>query len=118
PTAAAAPAAGDPLAPQETVIEPDAPPVLVLLKRLAQGQSVSREEAHETLESLDCVVIGDPDVCAAKLKAYEAIGIDRIMCMMQYGSIPHAAVVRSIELIGEHLIGATAGRTRAPAVGG
>ncbi len=117
PNSAAATAVRDHLDPQETVIEPDDPPVLVLLKRLAQGQPVSREEAHETLESLDCVVIGDPDVCAAKLKAYEAIGVDRLMCMMQYGSIPHAAVLRSIELIGEHLVGAPA-RQNAAAVAG
>jgi len=97
-------AAQDRLDPNETVIHDDDPPTLVLLKRMAQGETISREEAHETLEPLDCVVIGDPDACAAKLKGYEAIGADRMMCMMQYGSIPHAAVLRSIELAGRQLV--------------
>lgn len=91
------------LDPNETVIHDDDPPVLVVLKRMAQGETISPEEAHEVLEPLDCVVIGDPDHCAQKLKGYEAIGADRMMCMMQYGSIPHEAVIRSIELAGEHL---------------
>ena len=91
------------LDPHETEIHDDDPPVLVLLKRMAQGEEISREEAHEVLEPLDCVVIGDPDHCAQKLKGYEAIGADRMMCMMQYGAIPHAAVLKSIELAGRHL---------------
>jgi alkanesulfonate monooxygenase SsuD/methylene tetrahydromethanopterin reductase-like flavin-dependent oxidoreductase (luciferase family) len=96
-------AAMDRLDPHETVIHDDDPPVLVLLKRMAQGQTISKEEAHEVLEPLDCVVIGDPDHCIQKLKSYDAIGADRMMCMMQYGAIPHAAVLKSIELAGRHL---------------
>ena len=79
-----------------------------MLKRMAQGQEIGFEEAHEALEPLDSVVIGDPAHCAQKLKAYEAIGADRMMCLMQYGSIPHEAVVRSIALAGQHLIPAFA----------
>jgi len=92
------------LDPQETVIEPDDPPTLVLLKRMAQGQEISFEEAHETLETLDCVIIGDPAHCAAKVKGYEAVGVGRLMCMMQYGSLTQAASLRSIELAGQKLI--------------
>jgi len=113
PNSAAATQARASLDPQETVIEPDDPPVLVLLKRMAQGQTVSREEAHETLEALDCVVIGEPDVCAAKLNAYRDIGVDRIMCMMQYGSLSHEAITRSLEIAGRELIPAFA-KDRAP----
>ena len=96
------------LDPDETVIHSDDPPVLVVLKRMAQGETISHEEAHEVLETLDCVVIGDPDHCIEKLKAYQAIGADRMMCLMQYGKIPHEAVVESIRLAGGHLIPAFA----------
>ncbi|ODT89966.1 LLM class flavin-dependent oxidoreductase [Phenylobacterium sp. SCN 70-31] len=91
------------LDPDETVIHDDDPPVVVLLKRMAQGQEIGFEEAHEVLEPLDCVVIGDPEHCAEKLRGYEAIGADRMMCMMQFGSIPPAAVLKSIELTGRVL---------------
>ncbi len=85
-------------------IAPDELPVLRLLKLMARGETVSREEAHEVLEALDSVVIGDPDHCRAKLEAYKTIGTDRMMCLMQFGAIPHDAVLDSIALTGRHLI--------------
>ncbi len=91
--------------PTGLAIEPDDPPILVLLKRMAKGEEISFEEAHEGLERLDCGVIGEPAYCRRKLEAYQAIGADRMMCLMQFGSIPHAAVLRSIELAGKHLVG-------------
>ena len=75
----------------------------------ATGEAISREEAHEVLEPLDFVVIGDPDHCVKKIGGYEAIGADRMMCMMQFGSIPHAAVLKSLELAGRHLLPAFTG---------
>jgi alkanesulfonate monooxygenase SsuD/methylene tetrahydromethanopterin reductase-like flavin-dependent oxidoreductase (luciferase family) len=114
PNAAADTAARDVLDPHEIEILPDDPEVPVLLKRMAQGQTVAKEEAHEVLESLDCVVIGDPDHCAAKIRGYEAIGVDRMMCMMQYGALQHAAIARSIELAGRYVMPALA-RETAPA---
>lgn len=102
------------LDPNETTIHADDPPVVKVLKRMATGERISHEEAHEVLEPLDCVVIGDPDHCIEKIAGYERIGADRMMCMMQYGSIPHAAVLKSMELAGRHLLPAFAG-TRAEA---
>jgi alkanesulfonate monooxygenase SsuD/methylene tetrahydromethanopterin reductase-like flavin-dependent oxidoreductase (luciferase family) len=98
-------------------IEADDPEVLVLLKRMARGETISFAQAHEVLEALDCVIIGDPDHCRRKIQGYEAIGADRLMCLMQFGSIPHAAVMRSIELAGEHLtaeVKPTSAQERAP----
>ena len=103
------------LDPHETEIQADDPPVLVVLKRMAQGETISHEEAHEVLEPLDCVVIGDPDHCVSKFAGYEAIGVDRMMCMMQYGTIPPDAVLRSIELAGRHCIPAFADKAMQPA---
>jgi len=94
-------------------IAPDEIPVLRLLKTMAKGEDVSAEEAHEVLEQLDSVIIGDPDHCRKKFEAYEAIGTDRMMCLMQFGQIPHAAASRSIALTGEHLIPYFAGRRKA-----
>ncbi len=92
----------------ETKILPDDPPVVRVLKRMAIGEAISFEEAHEVLEPLDCVVIGDPEHCRAKLEGYQAIGADRMMCLMQFGSIPHDAVLKSIALTGQHLVPAFA----------
>ncbi|WP_293903262.1 LLM class flavin-dependent oxidoreductase [Phenylobacterium sp.] len=97
------------LDPNETVIQDDDPEVVRVLKRMATGETIGKQEAHEVLEALDCVVIGDPDHCAKKIAGYEGIGADRMMCMMQFGSIPHAAVLKSMELAGRHLLPAFAG---------
>jgi hypothetical protein len=107
-------AAGE-LDPHEVEIQPDDPHVVKVLKRMAVGEKISFEEAHEALEPLDSVVIGDPAHCIGKLKAYEAISADRMMCLMQFGSIPHEAVLRSFELAGKHLVPAFA-KARAEAV--
>jgi len=90
--------------PTNLEIAPDEIPTIALLKRMAKGDHVSNEEAHETLEGLDSVIIGDPDHCRAKAAKYQGIGTDRLLCLMQFGSIPHDAVKASIELAGEHLI--------------
>jgi alkanesulfonate monooxygenase SsuD/methylene tetrahydromethanopterin reductase-like flavin-dependent oxidoreductase (luciferase family) len=108
PNSAAATAALGDRDPTGLEIEDGDPEVLVLLKRMAKGEAIDFAEAHEILETLDCVIIGDPDHCREKVKGYEAIGADRLMCLMQFGSIPHREIIRSIELTGEHLIGASA----------
>jgi alkanesulfonate monooxygenase SsuD/methylene tetrahydromethanopterin reductase-like flavin-dependent oxidoreductase (luciferase family) len=99
--------------PTSLVIAADEVPVIVLLKRLAKGEKVSNEEAHETLEILDSVIIGDPDHCHKKATKYAEIGTDHLLCLMQFGAIPHAAVKDSIRLAGEHLIPQFASRKEA-----
>jgi alkanesulfonate monooxygenase SsuD/methylene tetrahydromethanopterin reductase-like flavin-dependent oxidoreductase (luciferase family) len=96
------------LDPHEIEIHDDDPDVVKVLKRMACDEPISFEEAHEILEPLDSVVIGDPQHCIDKLKGYEAIGADRMMCLMQFGAVPHEAVLRSFELAGRHLVPAFA----------
>jgi alkanesulfonate monooxygenase SsuD/methylene tetrahydromethanopterin reductase-like flavin-dependent oxidoreductase (luciferase family) len=85
-------------------ILPDDLPVIVLLKKMAKGQTVSNEEAHEVLEQLDSVVIGDVDHCRRKMEKYRNIGADRLMCLMQFGRISHDRVMRSMKLCQENLM--------------
>jgi alkanesulfonate monooxygenase SsuD/methylene tetrahydromethanopterin reductase-like flavin-dependent oxidoreductase (luciferase family) len=90
--------------PTSLEIAPDEIPVIALLKRIAKGQRVSNEEAHECLEDLDSVIIGDVDHCTKKAAKYAEIGTDRLLCLMQFGTVPHSAVTSSIRLAGKHLI--------------
>lgn len=78
--------------------------VVALVKKMARGEAISNGEAHEVLERIDSVVIGDPAHCIAKLRRYQDIGTDRLMCMMQFGSLPHEAVLRSIRLTSDHVV--------------
>ena len=90
--------------PTSLEIAPDEIPVIALLKRMAKGEMVSKTEAHECLEALDSVIIGDVDDCRKKAAKYADIGADRLLCMMQFGAVPHEAVKRSMRLAGEYLI--------------
>jgi len=101
--------------PTSLEIAPDEIPVIAVLKRMARGEEISNEEAHEVLEPLDSVIVGDVDHCAKKAALYATIGTDRLMCLLQYGRVPHEAVLRSTRLIGEHLISQFAGKRVAAA---
>jgi alkanesulfonate monooxygenase SsuD/methylene tetrahydromethanopterin reductase-like flavin-dependent oxidoreductase (luciferase family) len=90
--------------PRELEDSPDELPVISLLKRMARGEEVTFEEAHEVAEKLDSVIIGDVEHCRHKMAQYRNIGCDRLLCLTQFGRVPHEAVMRSIRLIGEHLI--------------
>jgi alkanesulfonate monooxygenase SsuD/methylene tetrahydromethanopterin reductase-like flavin-dependent oxidoreductase (luciferase family) len=49
-------------------------------------------------------VVGDPDRCIEIAKRYEAAGCDLLFCLLNPYKIPHDAVMKSIELIGKHVI--------------
>jgi alkanesulfonate monooxygenase SsuD/methylene tetrahydromethanopterin reductase-like flavin-dependent oxidoreductase (luciferase family) len=52
----------------------------------------------------DMIIIGTPEECIQKLERYEAIGVDEVLCYVQFGGIPHEATMRSLELLGKEVI--------------
>ena len=71
--------------------------------RLA-GEKLDPVEACESLEPYDAVIIGDIDTCRRKITLLQELGLDRLMCLMQMGPLPHEVVMRSIRNAGEFLI--------------
>ncbi len=55
------------------------------------------------VESGACVV-GDPQRCLEIATRYRAADCDLLLCLLNPYKIPHPAVMRSIELLGEHVI--------------
>lgn len=86
----------------------DPNPVVRLLRHAAAGRDVSPEEAYETLDPLDSVIIGDVDTCRRKMQRYKDIGVDRLMCFMQIGDLSHDAIMRSLRITAEELMPALA----------
>ena len=82
----------------------DPVPVVRLLNRQLAGQPLDPTEVFEALEPMESVIIGDVDACRRKLARYAEIGTDRLMCLMQFGGLPHAAVVGSLRRVGERLL--------------
>ena len=50
------------------------------------------------------IVVGDPDQCLEKILKYKALGVDQLICYVQFGYLPHESVMRTIELLGTEII--------------
>ena len=74
------------------------------MNRQRAGRKLDPEEVFDAIQPYDTCVIGDVDLCLRKLRAFEATGIDRLMCMMQFGTLPPDAALRSIEIAGKRLV--------------
>ena len=79
-------------------------PVVRLLNRQLAGEPLDPVEVFETLEPIESVVIGDVEACRKKIEGYARIGVDRLMCLMQFGALPHERVLASLRLVGEALL--------------
>jgi alkanesulfonate monooxygenase SsuD/methylene tetrahydromethanopterin reductase-like flavin-dependent oxidoreductase (luciferase family) len=58
----------------------------------------------DPLIDLGVISVGDPDECLATVNSFAAIDIDQIITSQAIGGIPHANVMRSIELFGTEVI--------------
>jgi len=101
------PASNAPLATAEkpdpnSVDDPN--PVVALLKREFAGEEISNEEIFEVIGKLDSVIIGDVATCRKKMERFRDIGVDRLMCLVQMGEVPHAQVLSTLRCIGRDLI--------------
>jgi alkanesulfonate monooxygenase SsuD/methylene tetrahydromethanopterin reductase-like flavin-dependent oxidoreductase (luciferase family) len=82
----------------------DPNPVIGLLKREFAGEEIGNEEVFETIRHLDSVIIGDAATCRRKMARFREAGVDRLMCLVQMGEVPHAAVLNTIGFIGRELL--------------
>ncbi len=93
------------------------PPMLAYLKGVvelyentmkAAGNQLDFTKTRETvsnfklLDETDNVIVGDPETIIKKIKRYESLGVDEIFFRME--GLPHDKVMKSIRLIGEHVI--------------
>lgn len=73
----------------------------LMIGRIMNGEQVPDDELFAVLSAQQSLIVGSPDTCRAKLRAYADLGIDRLMCLHQIGNIADDAVTTSIRLIGE-----------------
>ena len=52
----------------------------------------------------DMVIVGTPDECLEKFLKYDALGVDELLCYLNFGYLPHEAVMKSVELLGTRII--------------
>jgi alkanesulfonate monooxygenase SsuD/methylene tetrahydromethanopterin reductase-like flavin-dependent oxidoreductase (luciferase family) len=79
--------------------------VFPLLSKQLEGNFEVRD-FHEA----DMIIVGDPDQCLEKMLRYEALGVDQLICYVQFGRLSHESIMRTIELLGSELIPKLAAR--------
>jgi len=60
--------------------------------------------SFDFLRDTGSAVVGDPARCIEIARRYEAAGCDLLLCLVNPYKIPHEKVMRSIRLLGEHVI--------------
>jgi alkanesulfonate monooxygenase SsuD/methylene tetrahydromethanopterin reductase-like flavin-dependent oxidoreductase (luciferase family) len=73
--------------------------IFPLLKPSLEGNIDVRRYQEE-----DMIIIGSPEECLEKILRYEEAGVDQLLCYVQFGTLPHEAVLRGIELLGTKVI--------------
>jgi alkanesulfonate monooxygenase SsuD/methylene tetrahydromethanopterin reductase-like flavin-dependent oxidoreductase (luciferase family) len=61
------------------------------------------KKARELIDSA-ALCIGDPELIYRNVKLYQELGFDQFMCLVQFSDIRHEESLRTIELIGKHVI--------------
>ncbi len=69
-----------------------------LIAKMQKGECTFDE-----LDAEDMVIVGDVDHVIRKVERYKNAGLDHFIALMQADRIPHAAVMKSIELFGTHV---------------
>jgi alkanesulfonate monooxygenase SsuD/methylene tetrahydromethanopterin reductase-like flavin-dependent oxidoreductase (luciferase family) len=82
----------------------DPDPTIRLLNRQFLGMSIDPEEAFDVMSGIESVIIGTPDDCLRKMKNIQAIGVDRLLTLQQFGYLTHEQVSESITLIGTEVM--------------
>ena len=70
-----------------------------LLKPLMDG-NIPIEQFHEG----DMIVVGDPERCFQKMKHYADLGVDELICYVQFGYHSGESTLKTIELLGKEVI--------------
>jgi alkanesulfonate monooxygenase SsuD/methylene tetrahydromethanopterin reductase-like flavin-dependent oxidoreductase (luciferase family) len=61
------------------------------------------EVEFDYLDRNDMCIVGNPDTCIKKIKKYQATGATMILMLQHANGIAHEHVMRSFELLGEHV---------------
>jgi alkanesulfonate monooxygenase SsuD/methylene tetrahydromethanopterin reductase-like flavin-dependent oxidoreductase (luciferase family) len=70
-----------------------------LLKPLMEGNI-----PIESFDAGDMIVVGDPERCFEKMKHYADLGVDELICYVQFGYHSPESTLKTIELLGKEVL--------------
>ncbi|MFI5863026.1 hypothetical protein [Streptomyces sp. NPDC051546] len=50
------------------------------------------------------ILIGDAETIVAKAKRYADLGVDQLICYVQWGYLEHREILRTLEILGKEVI--------------
>jgi alkanesulfonate monooxygenase SsuD/methylene tetrahydromethanopterin reductase-like flavin-dependent oxidoreductase (luciferase family) len=74
------------------------------LRNLMAMDQDPKDSTDAQLKAHHMVVVGNPDEVNRKLEAFERAGMDQVICFKQAGRIPHQNIMRSLRLMGKHVL--------------
>jgi hypothetical protein len=69
------------------------------MKPLAEGNI-----PVDTFMDADMIICGDADTCYEKMKHYADLGVDELLCYVQFGYLPHDSIMKTLEIIGKEVM--------------
>jgi alkanesulfonate monooxygenase SsuD/methylene tetrahydromethanopterin reductase-like flavin-dependent oxidoreductase (luciferase family) len=88
----------------EGEVDPDDPmPIIRMLNRQYLGMELDPEEVYDVVDKIDSVIIGDEETCLRKMQNFADAGVDRLLCLQQFGGLTQEASMNSIQRVGENL---------------
>ena len=70
----------------------------------ALAQKIWEEFDAATMAERGVIVAGDPEACIKGARLHQATGVDELQFLMATETVDHAAVMKSIEMFGRHVI--------------
>jgi alkanesulfonate monooxygenase SsuD/methylene tetrahydromethanopterin reductase-like flavin-dependent oxidoreductase (luciferase family) len=50
------------------------------------------------------IIIGTAEQCLEKIIRYDEVGVDQLLCYVQFGDLPHEKVMRNLEILAKDVI--------------
>jgi alkanesulfonate monooxygenase SsuD/methylene tetrahydromethanopterin reductase-like flavin-dependent oxidoreductase (luciferase family) len=58
----------------------------------------------EAFHQGDMIIVGDPEQCFDKMRHYADLGVDEVICYVQFGYLSNESILRTIELLGKEVL--------------
>jgi alkanesulfonate monooxygenase SsuD/methylene tetrahydromethanopterin reductase-like flavin-dependent oxidoreductase (luciferase family) len=58
----------------------------------------------QTFHEADMLVVGDAERCYKKMKHYADLGVDSLICYVQFGGHSYESVLKTIEILGKEVL--------------
>jgi len=65
---------------------------------------IAGEVPVQHYQDQDMIIIGTAEECLEKIIRYDEVGVDQLLCYVQFGDLPHDKVMRNLEILSKEVI--------------